>query len=342
MNDSEAVYLLQEESNPSNSNEKNLLPRQSTLWNTTSYILVSVIFQNFAYYGLVGSIVLFFQRILKLSNAQSDVQFSLWYSICFITPLFGGIIGDSILSRYSTILIFFIISVIGFIVIELSILPYHTVSNAGFFLGIYILAFGQGGVVPNISTIGADQFDEKYEKDKLEKQSFFNYFYWMINVGAFLANTVLAYICQQGVKGFGGVDNSFFAGFGIATIMITLASISFFLGSSKYRVVKSPKGDNMVYKAIRISYEAFIHKFSILRPSSGLLIDKARICNGGSFGDTDVDNVRDMLRLFPFLFAMIPYWACYSQVCYSFICRNITLRCHVFRCQQYFKIKDVK
>ena len=37
------------------------------------------------------------------------------------------------------------------------------------------LSSGTGGIKPNVSTMGADQFDERYSRDRKEKESFFNW-----------------------------------------------------------------------------------------------------------------------------------------------------------------------
>ena len=41
-----------------------------------------------------------------------------------------------------------------------------------------------GGIKPCVSTFGADQFDEDDPRDRKDKSSFFNWFYWSINIGA--------------------------------------------------------------------------------------------------------------------------------------------------------------
>lgn len=46
-----------------------------------------------------------------------------------------------------------------------------------------MIALGTGGIKPNVSAFGADQFDEKDPQDKKEKESFFNWFYLAINIG---------------------------------------------------------------------------------------------------------------------------------------------------------------
>jgi hypothetical protein len=49
-------------------------------------------------------------------------------------------------------------------------------SVALFFPAIYIIAVGTGGIKPNVSTMGSDQFDDRYSRDRVEKESFFNWY----------------------------------------------------------------------------------------------------------------------------------------------------------------------
>ncbi|WZZ87349.1 hypothetical protein YC2023_115928 [Brassica napus] len=65
---------------------------------------------------------------------------------------------------------------------------------AVFFGALYTLAIGTGGTKANISTIGADQFDETDPKEKIQKMSFFNWWMFSIFFGTLFANTVLVYV----------------------------------------------------------------------------------------------------------------------------------------------------
>jgi dipeptide/tripeptide permease len=56
------------------------------------------------------------------------------------------------------------------------------------------VAVGTGGIKPNVSAFGADQFDDNNRKERKEKQSFFNWFYLVINVGSLVACTVIIWI----------------------------------------------------------------------------------------------------------------------------------------------------
>ena len=121
---------------------------------------------------------------------------------------------------------------------------------------MYIIAIGTGGIKPNVSTLGADQFDIRYKQDRKEKESYFNYFYWSINLGAFLSYTIIAYICQYGISFLGGQNYGFLIGYCIPTIMMFIAIIVFISGSSKYKIVKV--NNNMINLMFNIIYYSCI------------------------------------------------------------------------------------
>ena len=97
----------------------------------------------------------------------------------------------------------------------------------GIFYGaLYIIAVGTGGTKPNISTMGADQFDDLEPKEKQQKLSFFNWWMFSIFFGTLFSNTVLVYI--QDNVGWG-------LGYGIPTLGLALSIIVFLAGNSLYR-----------------------------------------------------------------------------------------------------------
>lgn len=95
-----------------------------------------------------------------------------------------------------------------------------------FFGALYTLALGTGGTKPNISTIGADQFDEFDPKEKAHKLSFFNWWMFSIFFGTLFANTVLVYI-QDNV--------GWTLGYGLPTIGLAISILVFLAGTPFYR-----------------------------------------------------------------------------------------------------------
>ena len=91
--------------------------------------------------------------------------------------------------------------------------------SAVVFVALYLIALGTGGIKPCVSSFGADQFDESDESEKQSKSSFFNWFYFSINIGALIASSVLVWV--QTNVGWGW-------GFGIPAVVMAVAVVSFF------------------------------------------------------------------------------------------------------------------
>ena len=123
------------------------------LINVTGYIIVMEFCERLAYYGLAGSLVLFFQTQLNLTNVDADIQYSAWAGACYVTPLLGGYVADSYWGRYKTILVFTVIYLIGLVLMIFGCIPGHVQSGL-VYLALYIIALGTGGIKPNVSTMG--------------------------------------------------------------------------------------------------------------------------------------------------------------------------------------------
>nr|POE46593.1 protein nrt1/ ptr family 5.2 [Quercus suber] len=91
---------------------------------------------------------------------------------------------------------------------------------------LYTLAVGTGGTKPNISTIGADQFDEFNPKEMGHKLSFCNWWMFSIFFGTLFANTVLVYV-QDNV--------GWTLGYGLPTLGLAISIAIFVAGTPFYR-----------------------------------------------------------------------------------------------------------
>lgn len=109
---------------------------------------------------------------------------------------------------------------------------------AFFYMALYTIALGAGGTKPNISTFGADQFDDFDAHEKKLKVSFFNWWMFSSFLGALCATLGLVYIQEN--LGWG-------LGYGIPTVGLLLSLFIFYLGTPIYRhkvrKTKSPAKD---------------------------------------------------------------------------------------------------
>jgi len=62
-----------------------------------------------------------------------------------------------------------------------------------FYASIYLLALGGGGIRGCVPALGADQFDEKKPKERVQLASFFNWFLFSITVGASIGVIFVVY-----------------------------------------------------------------------------------------------------------------------------------------------------
>lgn len=128
-----------------------------------------------------------------------------------------------------------------------SVCPSATVAQyAVLFIGLYLIALGTGGIKPCVSSFGADQFDDTDSKEKVKKGSFFNWFYFSINIGALISSSLIVWI-QENV-GWGW-------GFGIPAFFMGIAIASFFSGTPIYRFQKP--GGSPITRMCQVVVAAF-------------------------------------------------------------------------------------
>lgn len=151
---------------------------------------------------------------------------------------------------------------------------------AVFFFGLYLIALGTGGIKPCVSSFGADQFDDTDDKESVKKGSFFNWFYFSINIGAFVSSSLIVWI--QDNAGWG-------LGFGIPALFMGIAIASFFAGTPLYRFQKP--GGSPITRICQVLVASF-HKWNLAVPSDSSLLyetqDKTSAIEGSrKLGHTD-------------------------------------------------------
>ncbi|KAJ0742424.1 putative proton-dependent oligopeptide transporter family, MFS transporter superfamily [Helianthus annuus] len=110
-----------------------------------------------------------------------------------------------------------------------------------FYCALYIIAIGTGGTKPNISTMGADQFDDFEPKERAHKLTFFNWWVFSIFFGTLFSNTFLVYI--QDTVDWG-------LGYGIPTLTLLVAIIAFVFGTPVYR--HKPRVESPLTRMIKV------------------------------------------------------------------------------------------
>ncbi|KAI6671004.1 hypothetical protein NL676_005889 [Syzygium grande] len=270
--------------------------RKTGTWNACPFILGNECCERLAYYGMSSNLVLYFKIRLHQHSSTASNNVTNWAGTCYITPLIGAFFRDAYLGRYWTIACFSIIYVLGMTLLTLSasvmgLKPTCTgkdnchatnIQSAVCFIALYLIALGTGGIKPCVSSYGADQFDDADEAEKKRKGSFFNWFYFAINIRALIAGSVLVYI--QDNVGWG-------LGFGIPAAAMAIAVCTFFLGTRLYRNQKP--GGSPLTRLCQVVVASF-RKYRVEVPADKSLLYETADAESVIKGSRKLDHTQDL------------------------------------------------
>lgn len=323
------------------------------------------VFERMAYYGISSNLFIYLTKKLREGTVTSANNVTNWVGTVWMTPVLGAYVADALLGRYWTFLIACAIYLSGMSLLTLSVSVHPlkptpcsdptgvncekvtTLQLAVFFGALYTLALGTGGTKPNISTIGADQFDDFDPKEKAHKISFFNWWMFSIFFGTLFANTVLVYI----------QDNVGWAlGYGLPTIGLAISIAIFLAGTPFYRhkvptgspftkmakvIVASvrkwnvhvPTDEKLFYELDLVEYTKK-GKFRIASTPSMRFLNRACVRTNSDSPwmlcpVTQVEETKQMLRMIPILVATFIPSTMLAQVGTLFVKQGTTLQRHV-------------
>ncbi|KAM7275937.1 hypothetical protein ACFE04_017803 [Oxalis oulophora] len=217
-----------------------VLASKTGRWKACAFLVGYEAFERMAFYGIYSNLVNYITTQLHEDTVSSVRNVNNWSGCVWITPILGAYIADTYLGRFWTFTFSSLIYVVGMVFLTLAVsikslkptCTHGICSKASplqityFYLSLYIIAIGAGGTKPNISTFGADQFDDYNPYEKELKDSFFNWWMFSSFLGALFATLGLVYI-QENV-GWG-------LGYGIPTVGLVFSLFIFYIGTPIYR-----------------------------------------------------------------------------------------------------------
>ncbi|TVU31417.1 hypothetical protein EJB05_23101 [Eragrostis curvula] len=331
-------------------NNQPALKRSTGNWRAC-FLIVGVEFTEcVAFFAISKNLVTYLTGVLHESNVDAAKNVSAWIGSSFLTPLIGAFLADTYWGRYWTIVIFLSVYVVGMLTLTVSaFLPLlmnssynSSIHRVVAYLGLYLAALGNGGIKPCTSSLGADQFDGTDPVERVTKGSFFNWYYFSMNIGSLLSGTVLVWV-QENV----GWD----VGFAIPTVVMVCGLAVFVAGRKVYRyqrVEGSPltRVSQVVVAAVR-NYNAVLPEDSsalhevpastepnckIEHTNQFRFFDKAAIVvkpgEKGAAAPTSpwrlctvsqVEELKMLLRMFPIWASMVLFFTATAQMSSTFI-----------------------
>ncbi|XP_078437686.1 protein NRT1/ PTR FAMILY 8.3-like [Wolffia australiana] len=197
--------------------------------------------ESIAYFGISTNLVVFLGDIMRQSNPSISASIMTWTGTCFMTPFLGALMADFFCGGYWIILTSSLIELLvffshspslliqtGMILVTLSstFRPCTTSQRAVFFSGLYMVAVGSGGVKSSLLPLGADQFSEEDQTGRTKKASFFNWFFFSLNLGSLFSSTILVW-AQENI--------GWTVGFSFAAAAMAAAIVTFLSGTKFYK-----------------------------------------------------------------------------------------------------------
>ncbi|MBA0879174.1 hypothetical protein Goshw_030205 [Gossypium schwendimanii] len=229
-----------------------VLASKTGKWKACAFLVGYEAFERMAFYGIASNLVNYLTTQLHEDTVSSVRNVNNWSGSVWITPIIGAYIADTYLGRFWTFTVSSLIYVVGMILLTTTVSmkslrptctdgicnKASTLQIVFFYTSLYTIAIGAGGTKPNISTFGADQFDDFNPQEKELKVSFFNWWMFSSFLGALVATLALVYIQEN--MGWG-------LGYGIPTVGLLFSLFVFYLGTPIYRhkvkKTKSPARD---------------------------------------------------------------------------------------------------
>lgn len=209
------------------------------------YIIANEACERFSFYGmrsvltpfLISTLLLFLPQPERVGEAKH--VFHTFVIGVYFFPLLGGWLADRYFGKYNTVLWMSLIYVAGHACLAL-----FENNLQGFYVGLFLIAFGSGGIKPLVVSFVGDQFDQS---NKNRAKVVFDAFYWSINLGSFFASLLIPIFLR---------DHGPALAFGIPGVLMFIATVVFWMGNRKYVHVPPAAADP--HSALRVVRSALL------------------------------------------------------------------------------------
>ncbi|KAK4853820.1 hypothetical protein QYF36_015208 [Acer negundo] len=315
--------------------------------------------ERFAFKGVASNLVTYLTDVIKMSNSSAAKAVNIWCGFTSIMPLLLGTLADSYWDRYSTIISFSFLYVMGLGALTSTAFYWASsstssnssrISFAFLYCSLCLISLGQGGYNPSLQAFGADQLYNHDDDDELpnskdncksnKKGVFFTWWYFGVCSGSLLGVIVMSYIQDT----YGWV-----LGFAIPTIAMVTSTITFLCGSRIYRYKSDEKTDAKspfpsIVRAIKaIASKLITRKTTLSKEKSDLEkleLQENPLCLqnlGSNKEDLDedeiskkenylVENGKIVIRLFPIWTMLLMFAVIFQQPATFFTKQGMTMK----------------
>ena len=187
--------------------------------NGIPYIVVNEFAERFCYYGILSILAVNLVQSMHFGEAQATAWASYFKAGAYFFPLLGAVISDVFWGKFRTVILFSLAYCVGCVVLAFGREPVMIE------VGLFLIAFGTGGIKPCVATNVGDQFTSA-NQHLIERA--FSWFYLAVNAGSIISIALCPWLLEH-------VGPT--VAFGVPGAMMFIATIVFWLGRSRFAVI---------------------------------------------------------------------------------------------------------
>jgi dipeptide/tripeptide permease len=209
--------------------------------------------ERYSYYGMRAILPLYLTGVLHY--ADNDPTYYYFKMAVYFLPLLGGFLADRYIGKYWSIVGFSVPYVLGHFILGIE-------SSTALLIALSLLALGSGVTKPNISALLGQTYDQQRPGQDALLSSAFRWFYFSINIGAFLSQAMLPQI-RDHYKETIGLAAAYKFAFQVPAWFMVGALIVFALGKPLYaketpgRVEATPEQRRQQWQTLRALFGIF-------------------------------------------------------------------------------------
>lgn len=225
-------------------------------------LFLTELWERFSYYGMRALLILYLTKHFFFDDSKAGMIYGSYAALIYALPVLGGLIADRYLGMKRAIIFGAILLVLGHLGMAIEGPPAEIkdgeVLRSEFHLQIFYFALsfivvGVGFLKASISTL----VGSLYAKNDSRRDSGFTIFYMGINIGAFIATLLCAYV---------GETYGWRFGFGLAGLGMIIGLITFLAGTKWLGDLGAPPAPKELFKNffLGISVEKLIYLLGLI------------------------------------------------------------------------------
>ncbi|KAG7522964.1 solute carrier family 15 member 5 [Solea senegalensis] len=296
-------------------------------------VLLVELCERFAFFGIVCNTILFCTVKLGYDNYLAATVNLCFVGASTLTPVLVGWFAETCFGRTKVLYLCAVLHFFGTAMLPVVAFPFedfyidthHMTHQLDpreqqilFYTGLLAAALGIGGIRAILCPMGAYSL-QGYNQHQL--LSFFNWFYWLVNLNSTVVFLGIAYIQQSVAKNLG---------FLIPFTSVLLALIAIHMMRNK--LTYKPKRGGSLLTTLGVFLNSLKMCCLHYRHLSGDVaswLDRAKENNGGRYSETHVENVKVLAKLFPLYGLQLLYRACITQIPSGYYIQTMNSNLHL-------------